>query len=182
MQWNLDGLGRNGATPDLKRRVEQLKSLTADVGQEVSRLAWEIRPTTLDDLGLQTAFQQFIEECSQSSDLQFDLHLALSDRRLPPIIETTLYRILQEAITNVAKHAEAKKVGVILEATVDEAILIVEDDGKGFRSEEADETLAPSSRLGLLGMRERLALVGGKLEIEAAPGLGTTLIIHVPLR
>jgi signal transduction histidine kinase len=182
MQWNLDGLGHNGATPDLKRRVEQLKSLTADVGQEVNRLAWEIRPTTLDDLGLQTAFQQFIEECGQSSNLQFDLHLALSDRRLPPIIETTLYRILQEAITNVAKHAEAKKVGVILEATVDEAILIVEDDGKGFRSDETAENVAPSARLGLLGMRERLALVGGTLEIEANPGFGTTLIIHVPLR
>ncbi|SFK66618.1 histidine kinase [Methylocapsa palsarum] len=182
MQWNLDGLGRNDAPSDLKRRVDQLKSLTADVGQEVNRLAWEIRPTSLDDLGLQTAVQQFIDECAQSSNLQFDLHLALSDRRLPPIIETTLYRILQEAITNVARHAGAKKVGVILEATLDEVILIVEDDGKGFRSDEVDEKLAPSSRLGLLGMRERLALVGGKLEIEAAPGFGTTLIIHVPLR
>jgi chemotaxis family two-component system sensor kinase Cph1 len=182
MQLNLDGLGRDvNSTPELRQRVARLKSLTDDVGQEVSRLAWEIRPTALDDLGLQTAFQQFLEEWGQRSRLQFDLHLALSDRRLPPIIETTLYRILQEAITNVVKHAEATKVGVILEATADEAILIIEDDGKGFQLDEAEAALAPSSRLGLLGVRERLSLVKGSLEIETSPNHGTTLLIHVPL-
>ena len=182
MQFNLDGLGREAdASPALKSRISQLKSLTAEVGHEVNRLAWEIRPTALDDLGLQIAFQQFLEEWAQTSGLQFDLHLALNDRRLPPIIETTLYRILQEAVTNVIKHAHAKRVGIILKATLNEAILIIEDDGSGFQLDESEGSLGPSVRLGLLGMRERLSLVGGALEIETAPSQGTTLIIHVPL-
>ncbi|ACK50960.1 multi-sensor signal transduction histidine kinase [Methylocella silvestris BL2] len=182
MQLDLDGIGRDvDSSPAVKRRVADLKNLTANLGKEVNRLAWEIRPTALDDLGLQTAIQQFLEEWGQKSGLQFDLHLALSDRRLPPIVETTLYRILQEAITNVVKHSQAKKAGVILKATSSEAIMIVEDDGRGFLWDDVDSATKPSSRLGLLGVRERLSLVGGKLEIETSPGHGATLFIHVPL-
>ena len=118
MQLDLDGIGRHAeASSEIQQRIVKLKALTADVGQEVNRLAWEIRPTALDDLGLQTAVQQFLEEWSETSKLNFDLHLTLSDRRLPTAIETALYRILQEAITNVVKHADATKVGIILEAT-----------------------------------------------------------------
>lgn len=182
MQLNLDGLGNDvEGDPRIKGRVAHLKQLTADVGQEVNRLAWEIRPTSLDDLGLQTAIQQFLEEWSQSSGLQVDQHLTLGERRLPTIIETSLYRILQEAMTNVVKHAKARRVGVILKATAKEAILIVEDDGQGFQLEESKIEGMVSSRLGLLGMRERLYLVGGALEIETLPGRGTTIIVHVPL-
>jgi signal transduction histidine kinase len=123
--------------------------------------------------------QQFLEERAERLGLRFELHLALGDRRLPQVIETTFYRILQEAITNVVKHARAKKVGVILNATLAEAIMIIEDDGVGFELD--DGSIALSSRLGLLGVRERLALVGGAIEIETTPGHGTTLIIHVPL-
>ena len=89
--------------------------------------------------------------------------------------------MLQEAIRNVVKHAEAKKVGVILEASALEVRLIVEDDGKGFVWEVPEGAAPVSPRLGLLGIRERLALVGGLLEVETSPGSGTTLLIHVPL-
>ncbi len=182
MQLDLDGIGRHAeASGEIQHRVAKLKALTADVGQEVNRLAWEIRPTALDDLGLQTAVQQFLEEWSESSKLKFDLHLTLSDRRLPPAIETALYRILQEAVTNVVKHADATKVGIILEATAEEARLIIEDDGKGFHWEELEHSAAQTMRLGLLGIRERLSVVGGSLEVETAPGQGTTLIIHVSI-
>jgi light-regulated signal transduction histidine kinase (bacteriophytochrome) len=182
MNLNLDVLGTEFADiSGLKPKLSELKSLTADVGHEVNRLAWELRPTALDDIGLQPAIQQYIEEWGQRSGLRFDLHLTLSDRRLPPIIETTLYRIMQEAITNVVKHAKAKNVGVILKATPDEAVMIIEDDGQGFQVEHEEPALAPSSRLGLLGIRERIALVGGALEVESTPGHGATLIIHVPL-
>lgn len=181
MQLDLDGIGRDtDASASIRQRVEKLKSLTSDVGQEVNQLAWEIRPTALDDLGLQKAFQQFLEEWAERSTLEFDVHLALNDRRLPQPIETALYRTLQEAIRNVIKHAGASKVGVILEASASEVRLIIEDDGKGFVWDTA-EGAVPSPRLGLLGMRERLALVGGLLEVETAPGSGTTLLIHVPL-
>ncbi|MGZ5927729.1 MAG: GAF domain-containing sensor histidine kinase, partial [Rhizomicrobium sp.] len=182
MQLDLDGIGRDSEASDsIRRRVDKLKSLTTDVGQEVNQLAWEIRPTALDDLGLQKAFQQFLEEWAERSTLAFDVHLALNDRRLPPAIETALYRVLQEAIRNVVKHADASKVGVILEASASEVRLIVEDDGKGFIWEAPEGAIAASPRLGLLGVRERLALVGGLLEVETAPGSGTTLLIHVPL-
>jgi light-regulated signal transduction histidine kinase (bacteriophytochrome) len=182
MKLDLDGIGRHAeASEAIRQRIEKLKLLTADAGQEVNHLAWEIRPTALDDLGLQTAFEQYLEEWSERSSLAFDLHLTLSGRRLPNTVETALYRCLQEAIRNVVKHAEASRVGVILEASGDEVRLIVEDDGKGFVWESAGKPAAPSSRLGLLGVRERLALVGGALEVESSPGEGTTLLIHVPL-
>lgn len=182
MRLDLDGIGREAeASAAIRARVDKLKNLTTDVGQEVNQLAWEIRPTALDDLGLQTALQQFLEEWQERSTLVFDVHLVLNERRLPPPIETALYRVLQEAIRNVVKHAQARQVGVILEATQSEVRLIVEDDGKGFVWDEAARAAGPSDRLGLIGIRERLALVGGSLEIETAPGAGTTLLIHVPL-
>jgi signal transduction histidine kinase len=182
MRMDLDGIGREAdASDSIRRRVEKLKILTSDVGQEVNHLAWEIRPTALDDLGLQTAFQQFLEEWAERSTLQFDLHLMLNDRRLPAAIEDALYRVLQEVIRNVVKHAGAKRIGVILEATASEVRLIIEDDGKGFEWDDADGAAGQTDRLGLLGVRERLALVGGSLEIETALGQGTTVLIHVAL-
>jgi light-regulated signal transduction histidine kinase (bacteriophytochrome) len=164
----------------IRHGIERLKQLTAEAGHEVNRLAWEIRPTALDDLGLQIAIEQFLEEWSERSSLQFDVYLTLSDRRLEPEIETALYRVLQEGIRNVVKHARATRVGVILEANVQEVRLIIEDDGRGFLHDERPHAGVPSPRLGLLGMRERLSSIGGTLEIESSPS-GTTLLIHVPL-
>jgi light-regulated signal transduction histidine kinase (bacteriophytochrome) len=182
MRLDLDGISRDAQTTDaIRERVEKLKILTTSAGHEVNQLAWEIRPTALDDLGLQTAFEQYLEEWSERSPLTFDLHLTLSGRRLPDAVETALYRSLQEAIRNVIKHADASRVGIILEATLTEVRLIVEDDGKGFVWEDTQMPQGPSARLGLLGTRERLALVGGTLEVETSPGNGTTLLIHVPL-
>jgi signal transduction histidine kinase len=91
-------------------------------------------------------------------------------------VETTLYRVLQEALTNIVRHAGATRVGVLLEANEREVRMIVEDDGRGFSPEGE-----PAKRLGLLGIRERLSLVSGSLEVETAPGLGCTLFVRVPL-
>ena len=182
MQLDLDDIARRSASAEhVRTGITRLKELASSVGHEINRLAWEIRPTSLDDLGLQTAVQQFLEEWSERSGLKFDLHLMLDNRRLSPEVETTLYRVLQEAITNVVKHAEATKVGIILEASESEVRLIVEDNGKGFNWEDPDEATSPSARLGLLGIRERLTLINGHLEIEAGHGSGTTLIVHAPL-
>ncbi|MBS0276545.1 MAG: GAF domain-containing protein [Proteobacteria bacterium] len=182
MRMDLEGIGRDASAGDaIRERVAKLKSLTADVGQEVNQLARDIRPTALDDLGLQTAIQQLLEEWEERTALKFDIHLALQERRLPAPIESALYRVLQEAIRNVVKHADARQIGVILEASAGAVRMIVEDDGKGFVWADATGTIIPSDRLGLLGARERLALVGGSLEVETSPGAGTTLLIHVPL-
>ena len=180
MAIKLDVLGRNApdASP-LKSELAELKGLTARVGSEMHRLAWELRPAALDDLGLEPAIEHFAEEWTHRSGLVFDLHLALNGRRLPPDVETTLYRVLQEGVTNIVKHAGAQKVGVSLEASPRGVVMIVEDDGRGFEPETARR--GASTRFGLLGMRERLALIHGGLEIETEPGAGTTLLIRAPL-
>ncbi len=181
MRLDLDKISHDrDATVEIRQRVARLNTLTTEAGREINKLAWEIRPTALDDLGLQTAIEQFLEEWGERSSLQFDLHLTLSDRRLAPAIETALYRVLQEGIRNVVKHAAATRVGVILDATAKEVQLIIEDNGHGFAHEGTPLDSKPAARLGLLGIRERLALVNGTLEIESSPN-GTTLLIHVPL-
>jgi signal transduction histidine kinase len=181
MQLDLTGIAHDkSVSQSIRKRIDRLKTLTADAGQEVNHLAWEIRPTALDDMGLQRAVEQFVEEWSERAPLQFDVHLTLNDRRLSPAVESTLYRVTQEAVRNIINHAGAERAGVILEASESEVRLIVEDNGKGFVLDDEGGG-RPSPGLGLLGMRERLALIGGSLEIESAPGRGTTLIIHVPL-
>jgi light-regulated signal transduction histidine kinase (bacteriophytochrome) len=182
LQLGLDELGHElPAVESVRGRLTVLKGLANDAGSEVNRLAWEIRPTALDDLGLETAIRHLIETWSERSNLQLDLHLVLHDRRLDPAVETTLYRVLQEAVTNIARHANAKRVSVILEANDKEVRMIVEDDGCGFSPSNTGPVGMPTKRLGLLGIRERLSLVSGTLEIESAPELGCTLFVRVPL-
>jgi signal transduction histidine kinase len=162
-------------------KLAALKALVSQAGSEMNRLAWEIRPTALDDLGLETAIRHLVETWSERSNLQFGLHLALNDRRMDPAVETTLYRVLQEAITNIAKHAAATRAGVLLEASATEVRMIVEDDGLGFSPVESLPAGMPPKGLGLLGIRERLSLVSGTLEVESAPGCGCTIFVKVPL-
>ena len=182
LQLGLDELGHQlPGGEKIKERLASLKGLASGVGSEVNRLAWEIRPTALDDLGLETAIRHLTETWSERLNLRFDLRLALDDRRLNPAVETTLYRVLQEAITNIARHADATRVAVLFEAREKEVSMIVEDNGRGFSPTEAVAPGIPSKRLGLLGIRERLSLVSGTLEVESAPGQGCTLYIRVPL-
>ena len=182
LQLGLDELGHS--LPESEKfglQIEGLKRLANSLCSEVNRLAWEIRPPALDDLGLETAIRQLIETWSERLNLQFDVRLALNDRRLEPAVETTLYRVLQEAITNIARHAEATRVAVLLDANEKEVSMIVEDNGRGFSANEAISDDKLPKRLGLLGIRERLSLVAGTLEVESAPGRGCTLYIRVPL-
>jgi light-regulated signal transduction histidine kinase (bacteriophytochrome) len=181
LQLGLDGLShRVSAGQDVQGELAGLKGLTTQIGSEVNRLAWEIRPTALDDLGLETAIRHLTENWGERSQLRFDLHLALHDRRLDPAVETTLYRVLQEAIINIIRHAGATRVGVLLERYEGGVRMIVEDDGRGFKSGNGGPAAGPAKRLGLLGIRERLSLVSGSLEIESSPGHGCTLFVSVP--
>jgi light-regulated signal transduction histidine kinase (bacteriophytochrome) len=179
LQLGFDKLGQAaGDNAELLQRVAGMKSLTADIGSQVNRLAWEIRPTALDDLGIQTAIQHLLDTWSEKSAIEFDLHMTLGERRLMPAVETTLYRVLQEALTNVVRHAAATHVSVILRLSDSQVTMIVEDDGRGFPAAGKKQ---PPDRLGLLGIRERLSLVGGTLELESAPGKGTALYARIPL-
>lgn len=164
--------------PHITGKLERLRKLAAEGQSDVSDLCWQIRPASLEGLDLEHATRRLAEEWQARKGLVFDLHLSLGTRKISPAIETTLYRVLQEALRNVAKHADATRVGIILRSTPKEVVLIVEDDGDGFIW--ADDNV-PVLALGLKGMKERVALLGGSLDVETAPNAGTTLLVSVPL-
>jgi signal transduction histidine kinase len=161
--------------------LKQLQGVTETVGREVHDMALRLRPTALDDLGLLRTLSNYIDEWSQRARIEVDFHSSGWDgHRLPPHIETTIYRIVQEALTNVVKHANATRVSLILDRRADQAVVIIEDNGTGFDSSGANKPGA-SKRLGLIGMKERAALVAGELSIESTPEGGTTLFVRIPL-
>ncbi|MBB4198388.1 hypothetical protein CCR94_22460 [Rhodoblastus sphagnicola] len=165
----------------LARNAAALLDVTRNMSVELHRLAREIRPAELDDLGLESAIGQLAAEWGKHCGLTFNLHLALGARRLPPDVESAIYRVAQEAVTNVVRHSRARQVGIILEVRNNEVICIIEDDGQGLANDPSKLSHAKAKRLGLLGMRERLALVHGTLEIESARGQGATVFLRVPL-
>jgi signal transduction histidine kinase len=179
-------LGLDAASKTWKRkdeadqRIAELKTITSAMSREVHQLSWELRPTALDDLGLELAIANYLEKWSDRFNLSVDFAGNLQRMRLSAPIEITLYRVLQEAMTNVAKHANAARISVVLEADIGEVRLIVDDDGTGFVQGRSGASVAQTSGYGLIGMRERLALVGGSLVIEASPGHGTTLFCRIP--
>jgi signal transduction histidine kinase len=160
----------------LAEATGQLRELVVTTLQDVRRLAVELRPKALDDFGLVPAIERLVDTFREHTGIEVDLEPRLGGERLPPDIETTLYRITQEALTNVVKHAQARHVSIVLTRRDGSVSAVIEDDGRGFGKGEPD-----SDGLGLLGMRERIALVGGRLEVESSAGSGTTLSIEVPV-
>ncbi len=144
--------------------------------QDVRRLAVELRPAVLDDFGLVPALERLTESVAEQTDLRVDFHSALGETRLPAEVETALYRVVQESLTNIVKHAHARNLSVSLARRGSTVAAVIEDDGTGF-----DPKATRAESVGLLGMRERLALLDGRLEIESRPGAGTTLVAEVPL-
>ena len=166
-----------GDRPDLRLQVETLEAVSQQLDRDIEHLVWELRPTALDDLGLRAALTNYVQNWSKRCDIHAQLHSSgLLDDRLSSEAETTLYRIAQEALTNVAKHSRASNVEVILERRPDHVLLIVEDDGVGF---DHGEMSASGRGFGLQGMQERAALGGGSLEIESAKGKGTTILVRL---
>jgi signal transduction histidine kinase len=165
-----------GDSTRLAREVDDLDAIALSLDQDVDRLAWELRPTALDDLGLRAALTNYVQDWSNRTNIPARLHTSgLLDERLAPDVETTLYRIAQEALNNAAKYSRAGHVEVLLERRHDSVLLVVEDDGIGF---EADGDVKGHG-FGLVGMRERAALVGANVEIESAPGQGTTVLVRI---
>ncbi len=164
----------------LEKEIGGLQEAAALLDAEIGFLAWELRPPALDDLGFVAATKNFVSEWSRHYGIVAELHAAnLEEKRLAPGIETNLYRITQEALNNVFKHAEAKNVNIVIERRKGDVVLVIEDDGKGFEPTDRPNSEA-GSRLGLVGMRERAETVGGTLEIESGPGKGTTIFARVP--
>jgi signal transduction histidine kinase len=157
--------------------VAELRELVVTALQDVRRLAVELRPKVLDDFGLVPAVERLAETFAGQTGLRVDFRSTLpADQRLESEVETALFRVVQEALTNVVKHAHARNVSILLTRKDDAVAAVVEDDGSGFDPGETGDGV------GLVGMRERLALIGGRLEVESARGAGSTLVAEVPVR
>ena len=165
-----------GLRSDLENLCEQSSKLDSDL----SLLVWQMRPSILDSHGLASALNSFIREWSRTNGIDAEFQCPDAEGRLSPEIETNLYRIIQEALNNVLKHASADRVSITMNYIGDEAVIVIEDDGSGFDTESEDIHTTESSGFGLVGMRERAALVGGRLEIESSPGSGTVIMVRVP--
>jgi two-component system CheB/CheR fusion protein len=164
-------------SPPISDTLNEVETLIQRLDQDLDFFTWELRPATLDDLGIVVALGNFVREWSRNFSIPAKFHShGLDDARLTPEIETTLYRIAQEALNNIYKHAQATNAGVVLERRDHEVVLVVEDNGRGF-----DRTFSTGEHsLGLMGMTERAALVGGSVEIESTPGMGTSVFVKMP--
>ena len=181
LRFNLEALkGQCGAGAAIREQVERTQLIAGQLDGGLDFLAWDLRPAALDDLGLAEALARFLDEWSKHSGIKVEFHsLGLRRERLSAEIETMIYRIAQEALNNIAKHAQATYVDVILERHNSQAILVVGDNGQGFAADQMPAA-GNGTKLGLINMRERASLVSGTLEIESTPGKGTTIYVRVP--
>ena len=163
---------------DLRVQVETLRELAQQLDQDVAFRVWELRPTPLEDVGLRAALTNYVQTWSQHVGIRVQLHTNPSTgERLPSSVETMVYRLAQEALNNIAKHARADHVDIVLERHADHLSLIIEDNGVGFNPSDIANL---GQGFGLTGMRERAALIGADFQIESTPSRGTTVIVRVP--
>ena len=181
LRLTMDMFRDGAATTQQQDSFERMEQIVSQMDRDIDTLAWELRPPALDEVGLEAALRELLRQWSVSQGLATDLHVSLpGDERLPAEVETQLYRIAQEALNNVGKHAAASHVSLLLERRGGEVAMIVEDDGRGFDIEEIRKDA--SRGMGLMGMRERAATLGGDVQVEARPGSGTTVFVRLPLR
>jgi signal transduction histidine kinase len=162
-------------------QIAPIRALIDETTGQMYRLIMDLRPSSLDDLGLEAALCAYAGRLFEGSPVQFDLDASALDQRLPPEVETTLYRVFQEALNNVLRHARARHVHIALAHHGDVLEASVADDGCGFEMESVNMNGQAAQGLGLLGMRERIAQCGGDMQIITHPGGGARLVIRLPL-
>jgi len=161
-------------------RIRELQQATSDVINRVRLFSQALRPSTLDYLGLLPTLEELIGAINRHDGLRAELWVHGEQRRLSSEVELTLFRIVQEALNNVIKHADAVRVVTVVEMSDSNVTITVQDDGVGFQPSTLAEHPATASRLGLLGMQERARLLGGVLSIDSTPGHGTKVTVNVP--
>ena len=165
-------------------QLRWLEQLAAQIGRDIHRTASDLRPTAIDDLGIFRAIEAYVAEWQERYDVRVDIQTFGRDHPLPPDVAAVLYRLVQEGLTNVLKHARASKVSIVLEKKPEGLALVLEDDGIGFDPESVGGNASgagQASGLGLSGMKERVALLGGTIAVESAPGKGSTIFVQIPL-
>jgi two-component system, NarL family, sensor histidine kinase UhpB len=164
-----------------RRRLAKLNGLLDQMGKALHQVAWELRPASIDELGLEATLENYVSDWSEQTGIDADFYCKAGLDALPNEVRTTLYRVTQEALTNIAKHArESKRVSVAISRVGDTLQLVIDDNGDGFDLAEKLGTPGRYGKLGIPSMRERLWLIGGTLEIESSPGAGTTVFARVP--
>jgi signal transduction histidine kinase len=175
----LDGSVRPSKLLD---KVQPLQELATQTARDLHRVALELRPAALDDLGLVKAIRNLADTWSARCRIKMDLEAGkYHSAGISSEIETTLYRVIQEALNNIAKHSGARHVALLLDRSHEQVQAIIEDDGCGFDAAKARSARTGNGRLGLLGIEERLGTVGGNLNIESTVGRGATLFVRIPI-
>ncbi|HEY6673390.1 MAG TPA: sensor histidine kinase, partial [Rubrobacteraceae bacterium] len=167
-------------SPTAREELQEALELVQHAVGEARQVISDMRPTVLDDFGLAAAIRLQVETL-RSEGWEVDYEEALGDGRLPTEMETTLFRVAQEALTNVRKHARSSRAHVTLERSGETVRLLVRDEGRGFRPGDTLNQCGPGERVGLSGMRERISLLGGRFEIYSEPGSGTSVVAEVGL-
>ncbi len=175
-------LGASQQVPQpARQRIAEIRQLTAEICHGVRRFSQDLRPSTLDDLGLLPTLEGLTNRISQEDGLPAELRVQGDQRRLSPEVELVLFRIVQEALTNVRKHSRATEVTTTVEFGDGLVRVSISDNGRGFTLPERPGNLVETGRLGLTGMFERAQLVGGTLTVQSEPGEGTTVIAEIPV-
>ena len=171
---------KHGFTPN---EVLFLKDLQAQLNrgvQSVHRFVQALRPSLIDDLGLVAALRSLAKGLQESDGIATDLKVLGGERRFSPEVESLLFRIVQEALNNIRRHAQASEAQVVMEFAEDRIKVTISDNGRGFELSGRLDDLPRSGKLGLAGIQERARLLGGTIEVQSTPGKGTTLIMEVP--
>jgi signal transduction histidine kinase len=175
----LKTLEETSGKPEFPKAIGQLRELVVGTLQDVRRLALELRPKALDDFGLVPALERLTSTFAEQTGIAVELEARLPEARLPSEVETVLYRVVQEALTNVVKHAHAEHVSILLSHRDGRIAALIEDDGRGFAPHMLKT--AEQTGLGLLGIRERVSLLNGQVTLESTQDSGTTILVEVPL-
>jgi len=170
------------ANATIKRQLAEAAQLTQYTLDQVRELSFNLRPAILDDLGLIPTLQKYLKRYSANVNIETRFEATGIEERLPITVETALFRIVQEALTNIARYAKAKTVRIALEHGESSVIATVEDDGQGFDIAQVFKHDDPMRGTGLIGMRERAFVLGGTFSIESELGEGTKLVIEIPVR
>ncbi len=166
---------------NLIERLSEIRHLASQALEDLRKIIWDLRPSILDDLGLVPAIRWYARTSLEEVRITVEFDIPSSAMRTSPTLETLLFRVTQEAVNNILRHSQAKRVIIRLQQREDQIYLEIEDNGCGFNVEQESREAVSRKQLGLLGIQERVSLIGGKVEIESTPGQGTRILINIPV-
>ncbi len=178
----LGAFGRLSSDSEVKQQLETTKGLAVEILEGVNRIVLDLRPRLLDDYGLMPALRWYAQDCLEKMGVDVEFEVRGAECRLAPLLETAVFRIIQEAVNNIARHADATKTLMRLEWMPKILKVVVEDNGRGFDVEKITREEDRGNHFGILGMKERISLMGGRIAMESLPGKGTRVLIEVPVQ